>query len=145
MDGMTQPTGSSGDARGPAVTEHRIVVPAAVPMVGLLGARDEFLRVVEAGFPGTSIHVRGNEIALAGKAGEVALVERLVDELVVVLRTGQPLSAEAIDRSIGMLRANGFTAAPADVLTFNILSNRGRTIRPKTLTQKRYVDAIDHN
>jgi phosphate starvation-inducible PhoH-like protein len=34
---------------------------------------------------------------------------------------------------------------PADVLTLNILSNRGRTIRPKTLNQKRYVDAIDKN
>ena len=32
---------------------------------------------------------------------------------------------------------------PAEVLTLNILSNRGRTIRPKTLNQKRYVDAID--
>jgi phosphate starvation-inducible protein PhoH and related proteins len=31
------------------------------------------------------------------------------------------------------------------VLTLNILSNRGRTIRPKTLNQKRYVDAIDDN
>ncbi len=34
---------------------------------------------------------------------------------------------------------------PADVLTANILSNRGRTIRPKTLNQKRYVDAIDEH
>jgi len=32
---------------------------------------------------------------------------------------------------------------PAEVLTQNILSSRGRTIRPKTLNQKRYVDAID--
>jgi phosphate starvation-inducible PhoH-like protein len=35
--------------------------------------------------------------------------------------------------------------SPADVLTQNILSSRGRTIRPKTLNQKRYVDAIDKN
>ena len=34
---------------------------------------------------------------------------------------------------------------PADVLTMNIVSNRGRTIRPKTLNQKRYVDAIDEH
>src|SRR5438552_6918931 len=136
---------STRDARGPAEAEHRIVVPAAVQMVGLLGARDEFLRVVEAAFPGTTIHVRGNEITVTGEPGEVALVERLVDELIVVLRTGQPLTAEAIDRSIGMLRTSGFTAAPADVLTFNILSNRGRTIRPKTLNQKRYVDSIDQH
>ncbi len=37
------------------------------------------------------------------------------------------------------------TERPADVLTLNILSNRGRTIRPKTLNQKRYVDAIDQH
>jgi phosphate starvation-inducible PhoH-like protein len=136
---------STRDARGPAVAEHRIVVPAAVQMVGLLGARDELLRVVEESFPGTTIHVRGNEITVSGEPAEVALVERLVDELVVVLRTGQPLTAEAIERSVAMLRTGGFAAGPADVLTFNILSNRGRTIRPKTLNQKRYVDAIDQH
>ena len=125
--------------------EHRIVMPASVSMVGLLGTRDEFLRVVEAAFAGTAIHVRGNEITVTGEPDEVALVERLVDELVVVLRTGQPLSTEAIERSVGMLRSTGFAAGPADVLTFNVLSNRGRTIRPKTLNQKKYVDAIDQH
>ncbi len=34
---------------------------------------------------------------------------------------------------------------PADVLTMNIVSNRGRTIRPKTLNQKHYVEAIDQH
>ena len=75
----------------------------------------------------------------------MALVDRLVYELTVVHITVQPLTAEAVQRSVGMLRSTGFSAAPADVLTFNILSNRGRTIRPKTLNQKRYVDAIDQH
>ncbi len=74
--------------------------------------------------------------------GEVALVERLLDELVTMVRTGQGLTADAVERSIAMLRAET-EERPADVLTLNILSNRGRTIRPKTLNQKRYVDAID--
>jgi phosphate starvation-inducible PhoH-like protein len=121
------------------------VVPAGVSMVGLLGTADEFLRAIEAAFPSTQIHARGNEITVVGASGEVALVERLVDELVIVLRTGQPLTTEAIERSVDMLRSTGWSAAPADVLTFNILSNRGRTIRPKTLNQKRYVDAIDEH
>jgi phosphate starvation-inducible protein PhoH and related proteins len=43
-----------------------------------------------------------------------------------------------------MLRAEP-ESRPVDVLTSNILSNRGRTIRPKTLNQKRYVDAIDQH
>ncbi|MFZ0323751.1 MAG: PhoH family protein, partial [Actinomycetes bacterium] len=117
--------------------EHRIVVPTSLSMVSLLGSGDELLRVVEQAFPTTDIHVRGNEITLAGPAQEVAFVEGLVDELVAVLRTGQGLSVESVSRSVAMLRSR--EASPAEVLTHNILSSRGWTIRPKTLNQKRYV------
>ncbi|WP_425575880.1 PhoH family protein [Streptomyces axinellae] len=117
-------------------------------MVTVLGSGDSLLRVIENAFPRTDIHVRGNEISATGDAAEVALVQRLFDEMMLVLRTGQPMTEDAVERSISMLRAqeNGTGAAdetPAEVLTQNILSNRGRTIRPKTLNQKRYVDAID--
>ncbi len=125
-------------------TRTTIVVPASQPMVAVLGTRDELLRVVEQGFPTTDISVRGNEITVSGAPGEVALVERLYDELVTVLRTGQGATSEAVERMISMLRTET-GERPADVLTLNILSNRGRTIRPKTLNQKRYVDAIDRN
>src|SRR5690349_21924347 len=47
-----------------------------------------------------------------------------------------------VRRTVAMLSAGG-TESPADVLSMDILSRRGRTIRPKTLNQKRYVDAID--
>jgi phosphate starvation-inducible PhoH-like protein len=66
----------------------------------------------------------------------------LIDELLVVIDAGQPLTRDAVERAIAMLRART-AERPADVLTINIISNRGRTIRPKTLGQKRYVDAID--
>jgi phosphate starvation-inducible protein PhoH and related proteins len=121
---------------------HRIVVPPEVAMVGLLGANDGVLRAVERSFPQADILVRGNEITVAGPFGEVALLERLVDELLAVLAAGQALSPDAVERSVGMLRQQT-TERPADVLSLNILSSRGRTIRPKTLNQKRYVDAID--
>jgi phosphate starvation-inducible PhoH-like protein len=125
-------------------TRTTIVVPASAPMVAVLGTRDELLRVVERAFPSTDISVRGNEITVSGDPGEVALVERFYDELVVVLRTGQGITVEAVERMVAMLRTET-GERPADVLTLNILSNRGRTIRPKTLNQKRYVDAIDRN
>jgi phosphate starvation-inducible PhoH-like protein len=113
-------------------------------MVAVLGSGDELLRVVENAFPTTDIHVRGNEITVSGEPTEVALVERLYDEVVTVLRTGQGLTSESIERVIAMLRSET-GERPAEVLTLNILSNRGRTIRPKTLNQKRYVDAIDRH
>jgi phosphate starvation-inducible protein PhoH and related proteins len=123
---------------------HRIVVPPTVDMVALLGAGDEVLRSIERSFPRADIHVRGNEITVTGPFGEVALVERLVDELLVVVGAGQALTPDAVERSVGMLRQQT-KERPADVLTLNILSNRGKTIRPKTLNQKRYVDAIDEH
>lgn len=128
-----------------------ITVPAAHPMVMLLGSGDSLLRVIETAFPAADIHVRGNEISATGAAADVALIQRLFDEMMLVLRTGQPMTEDAVERSIAMLRAseNGEGEpggeTPAEVLTQNILSSRGRTIRPKTLNQKRYVDAIDKN
>ena len=122
-------------------TKHVVVVPHSVDMVSVLGAGDEHLGLIERSFA-AEIHVRGNRISLHGEPGEVALVERLFDELVAIIRTGQGVTTETVERVIGMLRAET-TERPADVLSLNILSNRGRTIRPKTLNQKRYVDAID--
>ncbi|MFD9768413.1 PhoH family protein [[Kitasatospora] papulosa] len=128
----------------------RISIPAAHPMVMLLGSGDSLLRVIETAFPAVDIHVRGNEISATGRATDVALVQRLFDEMVLVLRTGLPMTEDAVERSIAMLRASGNgngegAETPAEVLTQNILSSRGRTIRPKTLNQKRYVDAIDQH
>ncbi|MET3963347.1 phosphate starvation-inducible PhoH-like protein [Marmoricola sp. OAE513] len=122
-------------------TVHTVVVPNSVNMVALLGAGDEHLALIEKALD-ADIHVRGNKVTLRGEPAEIALAERMLDELVTIIRTGQGLNAETVERVLGMLRAET-EERPADVLSLNILSNRGRTIRPKTLNQKRYVDAID--
>ena len=119
----------------------KIVVPGSVPMVSLLGAGDALLRRVEQ-LLDSDIHVRGNEITVSGRPGDNALATRLFEELLSLLARGEPLTEDVVDRSHGMLRSNA-GERPADVLSLNILSRRGRTIRPKTVNQKRYVDAID--
>ncbi|HEY3438023.1 MAG TPA: PhoH family protein [Actinotalea sp.] len=131
-------------ATGGADVEHRIIVPAHLPVVALLGPGDEVLRAVEGGFPSVKIHARGDEITLTGPPPEVALVSQLLDELLEIAASGTPLSADVVTRSVKMLAAVT-TTRPAEVLTQNILSSRGRTIRPKTVGQKVYVDAIDRN
>ena len=120
---------------------RRVTVPASVEMVNILGPRDEFLRILERELD-ANIHVRGNEITLSGSHAAVDLAVDVITELVTVLRTGQGLTSDAVERICSML-AGREEAHPADVLTHNILSSRGKTIRPKTLNQKRYVDAID--
>ncbi|MEI7943887.1 MAG: PhoH family protein [Actinomycetes bacterium] len=119
-------------------------IPASLPSVALLGAGDSFLKVIEHAFPTIEFLVRGNQMMLTGDSPELAMAERLISELVMIIRSGQPLSDEAVARSIKMLRDEPHEK-PAEVLSLNILSNRGKTIRPKTLNQKHYVDAIDKN
>jgi len=121
-----------------------ITVPNAIPMVALIGPHDENLRVIEAAFPLVNITVRGNEITLRGAHVDCQTIENLFNEMMVVIRSGNILNADAVTRSIGML-AQIPQEHPAEVLSLNIVSNRGRTIRPKTANQKKYVDAIDEN
>jgi len=109
-------------------------------MVSIVGARDELIKVIENSFPDVVLMVRGNEITIDGSLENVTLIQSLISDMIIMLRTGQGLTPEAIERSIVMLRAD---VRPADVLAANILSSRGKTIRAKTLNQKKYVDAID--
>ncbi len=110
-------------------------------MVILLGSGDELLQVIERDFA-ADIHVRGNEITVTGPEAETALVARLFDELTKLAAQGTELSVGVVEQTVSMLRKRP-AARPDEVLTLDILSARGRTIRPKTLNQKRYVDAID--
>jgi phosphate starvation-inducible PhoH-like protein len=121
-----------------------ITVPPAISMVSLIGANDANLRAIEAAFPSVNITVRGNEITLRGPHIDCIVLEKLFAEMMVVIRSGQALTVDAVKRSIVMLGQEP-AESPAEVLSLNIVSNRGRTIRPKTANQKRYVDAIDEN
>jgi len=113
-------------------------------MVALIGVGDSNINIIEAGFPSVAMTVRGNEITLRGPHIDCIALEKLFAEMMVVIRSGQALTTDAVKRSIEML-AHDPVEHPAEVLSLNIVSNRGRTIRPKTANQKHYVDAIDEN
>jgi phosphate starvation-inducible PhoH-like protein len=129
---------------GPSASSVRssIDVPPDLVM-GLLGSADENLRALERLLT-ADLHVRGNAVTLSGTPADVALAERVVSELVAIVAGGQPLTPEGVRHSVAMLVGTG-NESPAEVLTLDVLSRRGKTIRPKTLNQKRYVDAIDNH
>ncbi|MEL4358055.1 MULTISPECIES: PhoH family protein [unclassified Luteococcus] len=112
-------------------------------MINVLGPRDEFLRVLEEELD-ADILVRGSEVMLTGAAADIQLAADVFTEMITILRTGQGLTRETVERIVGM-ELSSEDVSPAEVLTHNILSNRGKSIRAKTLNQKRYVDAIDAN
>jgi phosphate starvation-inducible PhoH-like protein len=125
----------------PTTAAHTVVVPGSHLMPALCGPRDLFLRQIEKAFPGTDIAVRGNEVHVEGDDADVAV--RLIEELVLLIQRGQHLDESSLARSIDMVRQH---ERPSTVLTDDILRGaKGRSIRPKTAGQKRYIDAIRTN
>ncbi len=112
-------------------------------MINILGHRDEVLRALEKGLDPVEIHVLGHDMTLSGPEADVALASDLMQELISVTGTGEHLTVDAVERAITILRSG--LAKPTDLLNTDILTNRGKTIRPKSLGQKAYVDAIDAN
>ena len=121
-------------------TSRRIEVDDNQIMAGLLGQRDEFLRVVEDSLQ-VAIHARGNGILIEGS--DSADAAKVIDELILVVKGGQTLTQSVVRRSIDMLKQN---ERPSEVLTDRVLTTyRGKPVRPKTAGQKRYIDAVRSN
>jgi len=134
--------GSAGTINVTNPTQVRLVAPAEMDMVELLGESDHLLKIVEDQFE-SDITVRGNEITITGDATEAQAVSAVFAELFDLIAAGESLTVESIDRAIDMLRRS--ECSPSSIFADVILTHRGKTIRPKTAGQKRYVDAIREN
>jgi phosphate starvation-inducible protein PhoH and related proteins len=114
-----------------------------IAMVRLLGPQDRLLQTIERQHPDVQVLARGNEITLTGRSADVEAAKRLVEELIQLVRNGADLGTSDVTSSARILESNA--GSPAELLSQAILTSRGKSIRPKTLGQKDYVDAIDQN
>jgi phosphate starvation-inducible PhoH-like protein len=127
-----------------ATSQMKILVPGSQPMVALLGQRDAFLKLIESAF-GAEILVRGNEITITGPEDEAERVGRIFEELLTLLERGNELTDASVGHAIDLIKGNADddgSLRPSDVLGDRLLTARGKGITPKTIGQKRYVDAI---
>ena len=134
-----------------ATTQVKILVPGHQPMVALLGQQDAFLKLIEAGFS-SDILVRGNEITITGPEHEAEQLARLFEELLALLEKGHHLSESSVGQTIELIKGAGDEWAegdegaapmrPSDVLGDTLLTARGTSVAPKTVGQKRFVDAM---
>ena len=114
-------------------------------MVALLGQRDAFLKLIESAFD-CEILVRGNEITISGPPADAERVGSIFEELLTLLERGNELSDSAVGEAIQMIKGGnddgGVPLRASEVLGDKLLTARGKGITPKTIGQKRYVDAI---
>jgi phosphate starvation-inducible PhoH-like protein len=131
-----------------ATSQVKILVPGHQPMVALLGQRDSFLKLIEAAFS-SDILVRGNEITISGPPDETERLGHLFEELLVLLEKGHQLSEASVDETIALIKGDEAPGAeglepirPSEVLGDRLLTARGKSVTPKTIGQKRFVDAM---
>ncbi|WP_010534741.1 PhoH family protein [Brachybacterium squillarum] len=143
---MTEPVPSVTPAPGrtPEVVERRLAIPDHLSPFQVLGENDQALAALEDVVPDTDVHVRGHQVTLRGTEQALRRSEHIMRSLIEMAATGQPVTAEAVQRAAALYgddRAQGQKLE--QVLSRTILSSRGRTIRPKTLGQRSYIEAIE--
>ena len=114
-----------------------------VPMLSLLGTNDSLLKTLEEAFPSVEVLARGNKLTFSGPKEDVGRAKNLIEEMIMLISDGQQLAPQDLTRSVKIIDESNLR--PADVLSQSILSSRGKSIRPKTVGQKLYVDEIDQN
>ena len=123
-----------------AAARSLLRVPSTGLMLDLLGERDRHLRAVEAAYPEAVIVARGNEIMFGGEEEAAGRARKAVEELMMLIQQGLGLDAEGVRRVIDMV--NEAVDSPSGVLGEAVEVGRGKVIRPKTVGQLRYVEAI---
>ncbi len=124
--------------------EQVINVDRMEQAVSLFGSFDENIRQIEETF---SVRVisRGSDIKVSGEAENVAKATRAIEGLLTLINKGEALSEQNV-RYVLSLVNEGAQDKLADMVSDCIcITAKGKPVKPKTLGQKRYVEAIRQN
>lgn len=127
-----------------ATTSVRTVEFAnAEEMISVLGPQDAVIQLIETSFHGVALRAKGLVLSISGHQDVIDTVASLIAELKQLHRRGVEINSRTVERLIKMLISERSDASVA--IAQNIVSSRGKAVRPKTINQKNYVDAIDDN
>ena len=127
------------------MAEKKIVIEGAEPLL-LYGFNDVYLRKIEAAFPETQITARGHDLILKGDDDRIRGIERIVNELIVVLNRNGNLTEKDVDTVLALYStgdgAGAYGTETRDVVLF---TPSGGTIKARTPNQARLVEAARTN
>ncbi|MDS1029456.1 PhoH family protein [Bacillota bacterium LX-D] len=125
--------------------EKKVVIDNNGDAVTLFGKQDEHLRLIEQNFH-TKVIARGNEIMIAGTKEEVIKTEKVFTELANLIKSGVSIDQMTVNYTLNQVKKDSQDIDLAHELSEVIyVTPKGRQIKPKTIGQKKYVQAMRHN
>lgn len=109
----------------------------------VLGSADDNLRVLNNRLD-ADLFARGNVVTVTGPDYEVARAAKILDELEAIARRGHAVSTDTVKHTMDMVAVEAPQSVSA-AMAADIVKRRGKAIRPKTVGQSEYVQAIDDN
>ena len=109
--------------------------------VALFGSFDENIKLIENQYS-VNVISRGSDLKITGEAEDVAKAVRAVNGLLLLINKGEALSEQNVRYVMGLVDEGGEDKLAAMTNNCICISSKGKPIKPKTLGQEKYVDAI---
>lgn len=110
----------------------------------IFGKNDEYLKLISSHFNAKFV-ARGSELVLSGERAEVERAEKLLHELLYLHREGITVSAHDIQYAIQLIKEGQKESLHAMFADTVVVTHRGKQVKPKTINQKLYLEAIRKN
>ncbi len=126
------------------MAEKLIELNSVETALAIFGSCDENIRLLEREFSITAV-CRGSQIKFTGEPEQVAAAARAVDAMLTLLENRTPLEEQTVRYCISLAGAGEERRVQELTQDFVAVTAKGRPVRPKTLGQREYLQAIKQN
>ena len=124
--------------------EQTITFDAVEQAVSLFGSFDENIKMIEREYS-VSIVSRGSDLKVMGDEENVSRAVRAINSLLVLINKGEALSDQNVRYVLSLVNEGNEDKLPSMTTDTICITSKGRPIKPKTLGQKKYTQAIEEN
>ncbi len=112
--------------------------------VSLFGSFDENIKLIENKY-GVNVISRGSDLKITGEADDVAKASRAVNGLMVLINKGEPLNEQNVRYVLSLVDEGSEDRIGGMINNCICITSKGRPVKPKTLGQEKYVEAIKND
>ncbi len=123
------------------ITSRTVTIASGDEAVQLFGKQDRHFSLVEDNF-NVRLIPKGHELVIEGEAEAVEAIYAMFQELLAHIRKGHMLTGREFEYALKLTRQGDVGSIRSLFSDLILVTPRGKQIRPKTIGQKKYLEAI---